>query len=305
VPARALAGFLAAGLTQALSRVPAGGDPWQQMIVVLGAERLGPLALDRLTDACETAGAGLIVGYRSLPAHVRDRLGRGSAAVAYMRLGNAQDARAAAEQIGTEHRLVLSQLTQTVGDSVTLTAGDSYTSTVSAADSLAGSASVTDTAGRSRGVPGGFAPFAGPSGRDRSASRAVSTSVSVTEQISASTAWGISTSRALGTSTSLATGAQRSREFLVEQHELQQLPPSAVLLTYAGPGGRQVVLADANPAIAGLPGTAAVPLTTGPLTTGPLTTGPLAAGPAAGTGPGVGSAGRGRPRPGPRRREAR
>jgi hypothetical protein len=254
-----LAGFLIVALTQALRRAPAAAEP-AQAIVVLGAERLGPPVLDRLADACESAGVALVVGYRSLPAHVRDRLGRGNAAVAFMRLGNAQDARAAAEQIGTEHRLVLSQLTQTVGDSVTVTAGDSYTSTFSAADSVAGSASVTDSAGRSRGRRGGFAPFAGPgsASRDRSASRAVAGSLSVTEQISASTAWGASTSRALGASASLAAGAQRSREFLVEQHELQQLPPSAVLLTYAGPGGRQVVLADANPAIGSLPAAARV-----------------------------------------------
>ncbi len=64
-----------------------------------------------------------------------------------MRLGNAEEARFAAEQIGTEHRLVVSQLTDTVGTSVTDTGGDSYTSTAS--DSLTGSGSVT--AGRSRG----------------------------------------------------------------------------------------------------------------------------------------------------------
>jgi hypothetical protein len=33
-----------------------------------------------------------------------------------------------------------------------------------------------------------------------------------------------------------------------------------VLLTYAGPGGRQVVLADANPAIIGLPTATMTPL---------------------------------------------
>ncbi len=292
-----LAGFLVVALTQALRRAPAAGEP-AQVIVVLGAERLGPPVLDRLADACESAGVALVVGYRSLPAHVRDRLGRGNAAVAFMRLGNAQDARAAAEQIGTEHRLVLSQLTQTVGDSVTVTAGDSYTSTVSAADSVAGSASVTDSAGRSRGSRGGFAPFAGPgsASRDRSASRAVAGSLSVTEQISASTAWGASTSRALGGSTSLAAGAQRSREFLVEQHELQQLPPSAVLLSYAGPGGRQVVLADANPAIGSLRAAAPVSLT------GVRAAGAPAPWPP--PGPGVGSGGRGRLRPDPDTREA-
>jgi len=40
---------------------------------------------------------------------------------------------------------------------------------------------------------------------------------------------------------------------------LQQLPASAVIITYAGPAGRQVVMADANPGIGGLG--AATPLT--------------------------------------------
>jgi hypothetical protein len=38
----------------------------------------------------------------------------------------------------------------------------------------------------------------------------------------------------------------------VEPNELQQLPPSAVIVTYAAPEGRRVVLADANPGIIGL-----------------------------------------------------
>jgi hypothetical protein len=62
----------------------------------------------------------------------------------------------------------------------------------------------------------------------------------------------MTTSKAVGDSESLARGLQRSREFLVEQHELQQLPASAMIITYAGPAGRQVVMADANPGISGL-----------------------------------------------------
>ena len=45
---------------------------------------------------------------------------------------------------------------------------------------------------------------------------------------------------------------QRSRELLVEPHELQQLPPSAVIVSYAAPEGRRVVFADANPGIIAL-----------------------------------------------------
>jgi hypothetical protein len=264
-----LGSYLTVALTHVLRQAPAG-RPWQQTIFVLGAERLRPEVLDRLADACEVSRAGLVMGYRSIPAHVRDRLGRGNAAVAFMRLGNAQDARAAAEQLGTEHRFVVSQLTQTIGTSVTGTTGDSYTSTVGTADSATDSASVTDTTGASRGrgrSHGGrlasFAPFGDvtdSASRDRSSSRARSDSVSITEGINSSTAWGWSTSQAIGANESLARGAQRSREFLIEQHELQQLPQSAVLLTYAGPAGRRVVLADANPAIIGLPTAALVSL---------------------------------------------
>jgi hypothetical protein len=258
---KVLGTYLTVALTQLLRQAPAG-RPWQHTLFVLGAETLAPEVLDRLSDACEVSRTGLVMCYRSIPAHVRDRLGRGHAAVAFMRLGNAQDARVAAEQIGTEHRFVVSQLTQTVGTSVTATFGDSYTSTVGTADSVTDSASVTDTAGRSRGRgtshAGSFAPLGevtGSASRDASTSRALSDSVSITEGINSGTSWGWSTSQALGVNESLASGSQRSREFLVEQHELQQLPQSAVLLTYAGPGGRRVVLADANPAIIGLPTT--------------------------------------------------
>jgi hypothetical protein len=263
---KVLGAYLTVALTRALRQAPPG-RPWQQTIVVLGAERLPADVLDRLADACEISRAGLVMGYRSIPEQVSERLGRGNAAVAFMRLGNARDARVAAEHIGTEHRFVVSQLTQTIGTSVTETTGDSYTSTVGTADSVAYSASVTDTAGRSSGRgtsrAAAFAPFGDGTdsvSRDRSSSRAVSDSVSITEGINSSTSWGWSTSAALGVNESLASAAQRSREFLVEQHELQQLPQSAVLLTYAGPGGRRVVLADANPAIIGLPTAAQVSL---------------------------------------------
>ena len=63
----------------------------------------------------------------------------------------------------------------------------------------------------------------------------------------------VQTARAVAANRALAQTSQRSREFLVEQHELQQLPPSAVIVSYASPAGRRVVLADANPGILGLP----------------------------------------------------
>jgi hypothetical protein len=40
---------------------------------------------------------------------------------------------------------------------------------------------------------------------------------------------------------------------VVEQHELQHLPPTALVLCRSGRAGREVLLADANPAIMTLP----------------------------------------------------
>jgi len=180
-----------------------------------------------------------------------------NAAVAFMRLGNAEDAKAASEQLGTEHRLVLSQLTETIGLSVTDTTAASYTSTAGSTSSLAASWSASESATRSAGrgrTDQGVLPLPANVSHNAQTSDSVSTgqSKSVSTGISTSTAWGITTSKATGDSESLALALQRSREFLIEQHELQQLPASAMIVTYAGPGGRQVVLADANPGISGL-----------------------------------------------------
>jgi hypothetical protein len=254
-----IAAYLAVALTALLRQAPPG-PRWRQTLCLLGAERLSGDVLDRLCDASEIAGAGLVLAYRTIPAHVRERLGRGDAAVGFMRLGNAEDARVAAEQIGTEHRFVISQLTDTVGASVTDTAGVSYSSSVSSSESVTESDSVTSTGGRShgrgrsgQGMLAPFADFTGSASTDVSTSTAVSDSGSITAGISAGTSWGRSTSRAVGASGSLAMTAQRSRESLVEQYELQQLPQSALLLSYPTAGGRRVVLADANPAIMTLP----------------------------------------------------
>jgi hypothetical protein len=255
---KVLGTYLTVALTHVLRQASAG-PRWRHTLCLLGAEKLGADVLDRLLEACEISGTGLLVGYRSIPGHVKERLGRGNAAIAFMRLGNADDARVASEQIGTEHRFLVSQLTDTVGTSVTDTVGDSYTSTFGTADSVADSSSVSDSYGSQRGRgrtrQDAFAPFGhvtGSQSRDASQSHGTSDSRSITAGISSSTAWGISTSTAAGASSSVARTSQRSREFLVEQHELQRLPPSAVIVTYAAPDGRRVVFADANPGIIAL-----------------------------------------------------
>jgi len=258
----ALRAYLVAALTQMLRQAPSG-SPWQHTLCLFGAERLGGDAIDRLSDACEVSRTGLVLGYRSIPATARERLGRGNAAVAFMRLGNGDDARVASELIGTEHRFVVGQLTDTVGTSVTDTWGDSYTSTVGTADSVADSISISlsrgESTGRGRSYQGGFAPF-GDFSRSRSGDSSYSIgrqgSVSLTEGINSGTSWGLNLSRALGENSSLGRTAQRSREFLVEAAELQRLPPTGAIVSYPAPTGRTVLFIDTNPAIVTLPGAA-------------------------------------------------
>jgi hypothetical protein len=258
---RMLGTYLVAALTHML-RQAEEAEPWAHAICLLGADRLGGDVLDRLTDACEISRTGLVLAFRSIPASVRERLGRGNAAIAFMRLGNGDDARAASELIGTEHRFVVSQLTDTVGTSLTDTWGGSYTSTTGTSDSVADSFSASTSIGASRGRGRGrhgFAPFGdfnSSSSRDRNYSVSESDSVSLTEGINAGTSWGISLSRALGENASLGRTVQRSREFLVEAAQLQRLPPSAMIVSYPSPAGRTVRLADANPALGSLAGPA-------------------------------------------------
>lgn len=258
---RMLGTYVVAALTHML-RQAEPGEPWAHVICLLGAGRLGGEVLDRLADACEASRTGLVLSFRSIPAGVRERLGRGNAVTAFMRLGNGDDARAASELIGTEHRLVVGQLTDTIGTSVTDTWSDSYTSTVGTSDSVADSVTTARSSGGSRGRGRGrhgFGPFGDfnfSSSRDSNYSLSVSDAVSLTEGINSGTSWGISLSRALGENASLGRTAQRSRELLVEPDELQRLPPSAMIVSYPSPDGRIVTLADANPALMTLPGAA-------------------------------------------------
>jgi hypothetical protein len=252
-------GVLAAYVTVALThllRQARPGRPWRHTVCLAGAQALPGELIDRLAGACEATRTGLVVAYRSIPQHVAQRLGRGNAALAVMRLGNAEDAKSASEQIGAQHRFVLSQLTDTVGASVSDTAGESYTSTVGTAQSASLSRSRSQSSGRGRGRsrPGGapLAPRPGSDSTEVSESRGTSDTGSLTDGINTSTSWGVTTSRAIGLNESLGRTVQRSREFLVEPEELQRLPPSAVIVSYASGSRRHVVLADANPAIATL-----------------------------------------------------
>ena len=255
VSSRVLGTYLAAALAHRLRATPPGA-PWQHTLFVLGADKLRGDILDRLGDACEQTATGLVLAYRNIPEPIRSRLGRGNAVTAFMRLADAEDARAASEQLGAGHRFVLAQLTETIGGSVADTADGTYASTAAAA----GSPAVSPPAGGlSRGEPRPGEPSPGepspgePSPREpRPGEPRISESEPVSAAIRTSTGWGMATAKAMADSETLTQARPRSREFPADPDELRQLPASAMIVSYAAPGGRQLVLADANPGIGGL-----------------------------------------------------
>ncbi|MCO6011596.1 hypothetical protein NE236_42265 [Actinoallomurus purpureus] len=212
---RVLGTYVTAALTHVLRNSPRG-RPWEHTLLVCGAEKLRGDVIDRLIDSCEATSTGLVLMYRSIGPDVKERLGRGHAAVGFMRLGNAEDARIAAEHIGAEQKLEVAELTEKVGDAVTFGKDGSYVSTV-----------------------GPSAPLPVFNGNEP-------TDAALPDGIGRATAWGQSTSLA-------AEAGKGARELAVEPQELQQLPPTAMIFTHAETSGRRILLVDANPGIMTLP----------------------------------------------------
>ena len=164
VSSRVLGTYLTAALTHLLRGTPPG-PRWRHTLFVLGADKLRGGTLDRLSDACERSATGLVLAYRTIPGHVRPRLGRGNAVAAFMRLADAEDARTASEQLGAGHRFVLAQLTEAIGASVADTADGTYTSTAGEASASATGVSPPAGVSLSADVPpvAGVPPSAGVS----------------------------------------------------------------------------------------------------------------------------------------------
>ncbi|MFA1537703.1 hypothetical protein [Actinomadura monticuli] len=222
---RILGTYVTTALTHRVRAAPPGGR-WDHTLFLCGAEKLRGDVLDRLIDACEATGTGLVLMYRSIPDHVRERLGRrGHAAVGFMRLGNPEDARVAAEHIGAGQPLLVAEITDAAGETLFDVAGESYASTVAFARPRGDG--LTDPV---------WSPLPAPAADD---------SVLV-EGISSATAWG-------RTVADRRTDKQRFRELLVEPPQLQELPPTAMVFTHSGATGRRTLLVDANPGIITLP----------------------------------------------------
>lgn len=159
--------------------------------------------------------------------------GGSDSATVFMRMGNGEEAKAAAQFIGQEHKFLVNQLTRQIGETLTEGRGSSY--------------------GYQRGVSesDGSNTGGGISGSTWGSSRSFSTSLS--------RSWQDSTNTSTARSTTTGENLSRVYEFTVEPTQLQSLPTTGLILVEAGPGGRRVVFGDCNPGINFMPRLSARP----------------------------------------------
>ncbi|MFI6292159.1 hypothetical protein ACIBEJ_11290 [Nonomuraea sp. NPDC050790] len=227
-------------LTQWLVRRVDGLAGHVPAVVVAGADEVAAHHLERLSDVCERRGVPLTLLFR----HLRETSLRmiGGGAVAFMRLGNHEEATRAADFVGRSHRFVLSQLTRTMGGNETHTRTETQGESATEGTSSSTSRSSTKT------YREGLLPLpdllnfskgkTDTSGDSRSFTRTWSSAVAFAE----------------GTNWSDAQARQRVYEYVVEPSTMQSLPEYALLLAEPTPGqGVRLTPTECNPAIITLP----------------------------------------------------
>ncbi|MFE7805483.1 hypothetical protein ACFU51_12645 [Streptomyces sp. NPDC057430] len=206
------------------------------VVVALGEHEVQRRHLEQLARVCEWRGAQLTVMHAHLRETARDMIGGG--AVAFMRLGNHQEAGVAADFLGRDHRFILHSLTDTRGESVN--------SSVSVTKGTSTSTAVTEGFSRSWGSNWGTSSsssYSGGPGFPSSTTSGSSEGGSYTESDNRSTTrtFGTneSTSRTEGTtvSTSDGTTTQRVYEYVLEPTQLQALAEFSLVFVERGPDG--------------------------------------------------------------------
>ncbi|MCX4696421.1 hypothetical protein [Streptomyces sp. NBC_01408] len=202
-------------------------------LVVAGADHLGRDALESMAREARTAGVRLVFLLEHLREGTVQVAGGSDSATVFMRMGNGEEAKAAAQFIGQEHKFLVNQLTRQIGETLTEGRGSSY----------GVQRGVSDTDGSNRG--------GGMSGSNWGSSSSFSTSLS--------RSWQDSTNTSTARSTTTGENLSRVYEFAIEPTQLQALPATGLVLVETGPGGRRVVFGDCNPGINFLPRLSARP----------------------------------------------
>lgn len=228
-----LADLLVAWAARAIARRP----ETVSTLVIAGADELAARHLERLTDLADRRGVRVVSMFRHLRENTEHLLGAGP--VAFMRLGNHQEAERAADYIGREHVFTVSQLTHTVGGA----------ETHASADTEGGAAGQGES--RSRHSGESWQGWIGQRGKQHGTAQATSSTSERT--------WSRTVQVADGENWSDTTTRQRVYEHQVQPRSLQQLPDYALVLVEHRPEGTTVRTVEVNPEIAQLTDPAAGP----------------------------------------------
>jgi len=195
---------------------PASGSG--DVLFVAGCDHLGLRTLENLTRQARRSGLQTVLILEHLRDDIQKLLGGSDSASLIMRMGNAQEAAAAAEFIGRGHTFVLNQLTRQLSDAAT--DGESK--------QWGASGTVSDTDSSSGGAGFGWS-------RSRGISRADSWSRTVNWSTTKTQTDGVTSTRVY--------------EFAIEPVEIQSMPLTAFMFVEAADGRRRVVAGDCNPGI--------------------------------------------------------
>ena len=232
-----LADVLVAWAAHAIARQP----ETVSTLVIAGADELAARHLERLTDLADRRGVRVVSMFRHLRENTAHLLGAGP--VAFMRLGNHQEAERAADYIGREHTFTVSQLTHSVGGE----------QTHSNADTDGGSDGQGASSSRERGES--WQGWIGQRGKHHGTTHATTSTSERT--------WSRTVQIAEGENWADTTTRQRVFEHQVQPRSLQQLPDYALVLVEHHPAGTTVRTVEVNPEIAQLTNPAAGPANPG------------------------------------------
>ncbi len=199
-------------------RITAAPDT-SRTLVIAGADDLHRGHIERIADICDRRSVRLMLLFRHLREASLHVLGAGS--VAFMKLGNHEEATRAADFIGRQHKFVLTSVTSGVGGSQTHTTGTSDTF--------------------SRGHGGQYSMI-------QEALR-----LETRQSWNSSRSWGTSQTYAETTQFNSSESTNRVYEYTVEPRTLQDLPDYAMLLVESSPLGPVLRPVECNPEIVTLP----------------------------------------------------
>ncbi|MFD2794571.1 hypothetical protein ACFS27_13525 [Promicromonospora vindobonensis] len=232
------------------------------VIFVAGADDLGVENLEALSHQARRVGVRLVLMMRSLREEFQSLLGGADSTALIMRLGPAKEAAAAADFIGRNHKITLSQVTVQVGR--TFTEGSSWSEGGSDSVTQGTSTSVTENSsisfGTNKSTGQGAGSSSGSSGSSMGRSHGTSTTWSESESTTRAATWQDTVNHSTADSTSTSETHGRGYEYEVEPNRIQALPETAALLIDPdGHAGRRIVPVDCNPGITLLEGVSNVP----------------------------------------------